>query len=1186
MSFILPPAFRATDGDDNPLAGGQIRFFSGGTSTPRAVYSDSALATSLGTVVNLNAAGVPVSGANTPVLIYLGEGGTYKIEYYDSLGVLVPGMSFDLIPGAVAASAAVTSGLPTTPVVSKTSAYSVVVGDRGKLINANPTGGSFAITLPSAVTAGDDFRIGIRHNGTANTVTVTSVLSQSIRRHKNSTSWALKSLGETIWLVSDGADWTVDTYTPPLMDAATPFFKATDRLTAPPASPTAGARYIVNGTPTGAWSTLGFALHDVAEADGNGSWIKYTPSEGWFAYVEDENLFTAFVGTAWADQTGMAAAQSSNLQTAVFEHQETNGTVGGMATDAAWTKRTLNTSVQNDITGCSLATSQITLPVGKYLIQFDQHLLASDATPTVLAELDSRIKVMSGTATPDPIKGIAGENGTGLPGSAATTYQNTPFSARGVLTVTATAVIELQYFHNNAGVSTSELGVPSAESAAGTEVYARVTILSLASLQGATGAQGAQGAIGPVGNTGPTGPTSSTSFNFDSTTTDADPGSGDLRLNNATPASATAAYIDNNNRGAVDVSAWLDTFDDNGAAALRGQLMIFDAAAPTTVFRIYNVTGSVVDGTGYRKVTIAHVSGAGSFTNGNELLVSFLPRGPAGTSAGNIFTPEAYGAVGDGTTDDTTAFQSLATAVRTAVGAQIEFASNKTYAVFPSPSVGTNTLMNLTGCEGVRVNFNGSRFISAGTYTGGRITRVITLQNCYDIEINGFNAEQTTTLAADLNNGLAGIYIIDTNRDIRINGFYQKYGRSCLECVRASELSIDNRTRGIQAKGFTSDTVYYGWTLQKNGDNVEAFIRGINNARVVDAYNVRQLRAVVDSTPGANTLDDCMIGVYALSTETEYSNTTADINIHYSSRTQTAAPSRSFVAHFHAWTSAGHAGTSRNIDVTLDIEVPTAANTARAFELSKRDSAGAADTTTRSHILQNLTIRGVLKGFANNIDPIDLGNYGTWTGETIRNIHIGPLVTTGSGTGAITINTTAMVGVKFEKVRSAHDLDWTNDSGHVRFDQDCNFANLTAYPQLNQANAALYTMGQLILGGYALNVDLNAGSTDTAIAIRSPTTNYRVNAVFVRNKGTTASLTTATAGLFSAAAGAGLALAATQALSAITSNAIGTDANFLQMTATIAGRTAINNTTLYFRVGTAQGAAATGDVYVYIVPLP
>ena len=76
--------------------------------------------------------------------------------------------------------------------------------------------------------------------------------------------------------------------------------------------------------------------------------------------------------------------------------------------------------------------------------------------------------------------------------------------------------------------------------------------------------------------------------------------------------------------------AWLDTFDDTGNSTLRGSLLMFDPAVPATFYE-FNVSGSVVDGTGYRKLTIAYVAGQGSFTNGGAVGFVFTSRGPAGT---------------------------------------------------------------------------------------------------------------------------------------------------------------------------------------------------------------------------------------------------------------------------------------------------------------------------------------------------------------------------------------------------------------------------------------------------------------------------------------------------------------------------------------------------------------------------
>lgn len=141
---------------------------------------------------------------------------------------------------------------------------------------------------------------------------------------------------------------------------------------------------------------------------------------------------------------------------------------------------------------------------------------------------------------------------------------------------------------------------------------------------------------------------------FSTTTTDSDPGAGKLRLNNATPASVTAAYIDNADGNGNTVTGWLDTFDDStntvkGALTVRqlsnGRVMTFD------------VTGSVVDGTGYRKLTLAHTAGSTLFDNDAELSVGFERAGNAGADgegAGDVVGPASATdgalAVFDGTT--------------------------------------------------------------------------------------------------------------------------------------------------------------------------------------------------------------------------------------------------------------------------------------------------------------------------------------------------------------------------------------------------------------------------------------------------------------------------------------------------------------------------------------------------------
>ncbi|WP_344855122.1 hypothetical protein [Aminobacter aminovorans] len=117
-------------------------------------------------------------------------------------------------------------------------------------------------------------------------------------------------------------------------------------------------------------------------------------------------------------------------------------------------------------------------------------------------------------------------------------------------------------------------------------------------------------------------------YNFSTTTTDADPGAGIFRLNNVAPGSATSAYIDNVDSDGVTATGVLDTWDDS-TSAVRGVLTI-RSKTNATIRHSYNVTGSIVDGTGYRKLTLVYVGGSGTLTNGAAHWLIFERAGDAG----------------------------------------------------------------------------------------------------------------------------------------------------------------------------------------------------------------------------------------------------------------------------------------------------------------------------------------------------------------------------------------------------------------------------------------------------------------------------------------------------------------------------------------------------------------------------
>ena len=123
----------------------------------------------------------------------------------------------------------------------------------------------------------------------------------------------------------------------------------------------------------------------------------------------------------------------------------------------------------------------------------------------------------------------------------------------------------------------------------------------------------------------------------------------------------------------------------------------------------------------------------------------------------------------------------------------------------------------------------------------------------------------------------------------------------------------------------------------------------------------------------------------------------------------------------------------------------------------------------------------------------------------------------------------------------------------------------TIHPQSVTTNQAIRLLA------VATGVNVNA-TGDQAVMNIINSTNYSVSNVIFTNAST--SLTTAYAGVFTAPSAGGTAIMANAALSGLTgSSVVGQET--VATTATQSGQK------LYVNVGTAQGAAATVDVYIY-----
>lgn len=122
------------------------------------------------------------------------------------------------------------------------------------------------------------------------------------------------------------------------------------------------------------------------------------------------------------------------------------------------------------------------------------------------------------------------------------------------------------------------------------------------------------GEAGPTGVTGATGAAGSDGFTlgirfeFDTPTTDADPGAGKWRANNGTWSSTTILYISKTDADGNDQSEWLEALDDVSNVVSRNRVTARDVDDVDPPLK-FDVTGTITDATTYVKVPVSTLSG-------------------------------------------------------------------------------------------------------------------------------------------------------------------------------------------------------------------------------------------------------------------------------------------------------------------------------------------------------------------------------------------------------------------------------------------------------------------------------------------------------------------------------------------------------------------------------------------------
>jgi uncharacterized protein YerC len=168
--------------------------------------------------------------------------------------------------------------------------------------------------------------------------------------------------------------------------------------------------------------------------------------------------FTDFVANAVLTAAQLNGVLDNFSDIATFNETQSSGTNGGTATSGSMFKRTLNTTIVNNITGCSIASSVITLTAGTYQVT------ARDTAFSVTTHSSRLQNTTDGTTTQQGSSNFCANDNYGY------SFIDALF------TITATKNFELQ---TRVGSTVASNGLGAAASF-GNEIYSQITITRVA----------------------------------------------------------------------------------------------------------------------------------------------------------------------------------------------------------------------------------------------------------------------------------------------------------------------------------------------------------------------------------------------------------------------------------------------------------------------------------------------------------------------------------------------------------------------------------------------------------------------------------------------------------------------------------------------------------------------------------
>ena len=405
-----------------------------------------------------------------------------------------------------------------------------------------------------------------------------------------------------------------------------------------------------------------------------------------------------------------------------------------------------------------------------------------------------------------------------------------------------------------------------------------------------------------------------------------------------------------------------------------------------------------------------------------------------------------YGAVGDGVTNDTTAFVNAFADLQSLGGGQITGGQGKNYAI-AAPINGT--LITLTSCNNINIDFSMCKITDTTTYTGSQTSILFNFVTCSKIDLSANVVSQQSVTLSPLAIDARGLKVVLLTQggsllNVNLNLIGGFEGINAIKAFNDPEsYEFSGITGTIKSYG-----VYYPYIGTFSGNNVDLIFEAENSNRPFFIYGVshNKFRLYTKNMQGT-ALIKAYNGYGCQNVDVDWTDVDSTSN-------QPAAPR--LAIEWGDSTAAIHS----DIRINVNWKNPSASPWGNSIGFGKySDGGGTPDSTGRGHRLYGFKLTGFSNNTGTAVNHVnwEAGSFSTsGTPDLMTGYEIGPFVALGNN-NAMSWSMTALGVAVFNSVTTEQNIYTSNGSqGRVMFN-NCQAIAYTGSTSVTDQHAYFYS---------------------------------------------------------------------------------------------------------------------------------